>query len=428
MSAHLATLSFLATVGAPSASIRFIADDYPAAEKRALAEKKLIAVDVWATWCHSCLSMKNFVLTDPELGKLADTHVWLALDYDLEKNAGFLQSYPVDVFPTFLVVDPAAQRVVSRWAGSGSVEEMLRFFAEAGQRDTSPLQAGRRAMALRKYEEAQALFTAALASERSPGLRTEILSAAIEAASRVDPERCLALGRDHLLEIETTAPGMDFVAMFAGCVAGVKDAEQKRALWSSIRDRLIAAQKAGLGRLSPDDRSTIYDTLTNAHRALGDAKAATGVVEAHLRELEAAAREAKTAEARATFDAYRLACYLDLKRYAEAEKMLTASEKALPSDFNPPWRLAVLYHAQGKSEAGLAAIERALTRGYGPRRARLHTTKIDLLLQKKDYAGALTAIQAARQDLARLDPALIRKAWTDQLGAREQEARAKLGS
>lgn len=424
----LATFALLATLGAPPASLPFIADDYPGAERRALAEKKLIAVDVWATWCHSCLSMKNFVLKDPELAKLADTHVWLALDYDQEKNAAFFQSYPIDVFPTFLVVDPAAKKVVSRWAGSGSVEEMLRFFAEAGQESDSPLQAGRRAMALRKYEEAEALFLSALASEKSPERRTEILSAALESTSRSDPERCLALGREHLDRVSNTAPGMDFVAMFAGCVAGLDDAERRKALWTSIRDRLLAAQKAGLGRLSPDDRSTVYDTLTSAHRALGDAKAATKVVEAHLRDLEGAAKKSKTAEARATFDAYRLACYLELKRYAEAEKMLTASEKALPNDFNPPWRLAVLHHAQGKSDAGLAAIERALTKGYGPRRARLHTTKIDLLLQKQDYAAALAAIEAARQDLARLDPALIRKAWTEQLAAREQEARAKLGS
>jgi hypothetical protein len=70
------------------------------------------------------------------------------------------------------------------------------------------------------------------------------------------------------------------------------------------------------------------------------------VVAAHARELEAGAKSAETAEARATFDAYRLACYLDLKRYADAEAMLAASEAALPADFNPPWRLAVLYHAQ----------------------------------------------------------------------------------
>jgi hypothetical protein len=69
-----------------------------------------------------------------------------------------------------------------------------------------------------------------------------------------------------------------------------------------------------------------------------------------------------------------------------------------------------------------------MAKGYGPRRARLHTTKIDLLLKKTAYKDALAAIEVARKDLARMDPALIRKAWTDQLDAKEREARAKLAS
>lgn len=412
---------------AQSPTLSFIEDDFAKAEAAALSSGKLIAVDVWATWCHSCLSMKNFVLKDAEFEKIADTHVWLALDYDLEKNASFFQRYPVDVFPTFLVVDPKEKKVVSRWAGSGSVEEMLRFFAEAGKSPSDPLQAARRVMAMRQYEEAEKLFAAALVSEKERARRTEVLSGLAEATSRTSSARCAELGRLHLDEVDDTAPGMDFVAMVAACAGQLEDAEQKKSLWTRIRDRLLRAQKAGMKKLSPDDRSTVYDTLAAAHRALGEPKAAVQVVKAHARELEAAAKKAKTPEARATFDAYRLACYLELERFAEAEKMLSASEKALPEDFNPPWRLAVLYHAQGKVEPGLLAIERALAKGYGPRRARLHTTKIDLLMKKEDHAAALTAIEAARKDLARLDPALVRKAWTDQLSAKEREVKARRG-
>ena len=372
--------------------------------------------------------MKNFVLTDPEFKKVADMHVWLALDYDLEKNAAFFQSYPVDVFPTFLVVDPKAKKVVSRWAGSGTVEQMLRFFAEASRDSADPLNAGRQAMATRNYEEAEKLFASALTSEKARARRTEILAALIEAASRNSPLRCAELGLLHMDETDDTAPGIDFVAWAAGCADRIEDGEKKKVLWTKVRDRLGRAQRAGLSKLSTDDRSGVYDTLASAHAALGDENAKKKVYEAHAKELEAGAKKAKTAEARATFDAYRLACYLELGRYADAEKMLTASEAALPKDFNPAWRLAVLYHAQGKVEPGLAAIERALSKGYGPRRARLHTTKIDLLLKKGANQDALLAIETARKDLARLDPALVRKAWTDQLDAKEQEVRGKLKS
>lgn len=425
MSSALAATLLPALLAAPVGPLPFVEDDHLRAEKIAIESGKLIAVDVWATWCHTCLSMKNFVLTDPEMKKLADAHVWLSLDYDLEKNARFFQAYPVDVFPTFLVIDPKAKKVVSRWAGSGTVEQMLRFFAEASGNLTDPLSAGRQAMATRNYEEAEKLFASALASEKTPARRTEILAALIEAASRNSPKRCAELGLLHMDTTDDTAPGIDFIAWTAGCAEQLEDAEQKKALWTRVRDRLLRAQKAGLRNLSPDDRSAVYDTLASAHGALGDEKAKRKVFEAHARELEAAAKKAATPEARATYDAYRLACYLELGRHADAEKMLRASEASLPKDFNPSWRLAVLYHAQGKVELGLAAIERALSKGYGPRRARLHTTKIDLLLKKGAHKEALVAIEAARKDLARLDPALIRKTWTEQLDAKEQEARGK---
>ena len=68
----LGALTALVTAAAPSASgIRWVEDDWPAARAQAKRDKKLVAVDVWATWCHTCLSMKNYVLTEPELAPLA---------------------------------------------------------------------------------------------------------------------------------------------------------------------------------------------------------------------------------------------------------------------------------------------------------------------------------------------------------------------
>src|SRR5262245_57560515 len=110
-------LPLLGLLAVSAEPLPWVHDDWAAAKKQAIAEKKLVAVDVWATWCHTCLSMKNYILKEPPLAKVAKQHVWLSLDYDLEKNAAFFTRFPIGVFPTFLVVDPEREEIVARWPG-----------------------------------------------------------------------------------------------------------------------------------------------------------------------------------------------------------------------------------------------------------------------------------------------------------------------
>src|SRR5262245_21251461 len=77
----------------------FIHDDFPAALEQAKRRGKPIFVDAWAPWCHTCLSLRAFVLTDPALAKVADDFVWLSIDTELEKNASFVARYPHDALP-----------------------------------------------------------------------------------------------------------------------------------------------------------------------------------------------------------------------------------------------------------------------------------------------------------------------------------------
>ena len=56
---------------APSQGITFIEDDYEGAKKRALAEHLPMFVDAWAAWCHTCLSMKEYVWGDAALSAVA---------------------------------------------------------------------------------------------------------------------------------------------------------------------------------------------------------------------------------------------------------------------------------------------------------------------------------------------------------------------
>src|SRR5258708_17788549 len=125
------SLFFAASVaGSP---LPLIEDDYPKALEQARAKHKPLFIDFSATWCHSCLSMQRYVLADPGMKPVADSMVWLAIETEAEKNKQVVDEFPLDVWPTFLVVDAENGKVLARWLGSGSVQE-IRAFVQEGAR------------------------------------------------------------------------------------------------------------------------------------------------------------------------------------------------------------------------------------------------------------------------------------------------------
>src|SRR6476661_7026207 len=67
--------------------IAFVHDDYPAALGLARASGRPLFVDVWAPWCHTCMSMKEYVLPDAKLARLAGEFVWAMIDLERPENA-----------------------------------------------------------------------------------------------------------------------------------------------------------------------------------------------------------------------------------------------------------------------------------------------------------------------------------------------------
>ena len=120
-------------MAANASGIRFIEDDYPAALTQARKEQKPVLVDTWASWCHTCLSMQRFVFPDPGLRPVKDAVVWLSIDGENPKNNAFLDRFPLDAWPTFLVIEPRGERVVGRWIGAASVND-FRGFVQEGAR------------------------------------------------------------------------------------------------------------------------------------------------------------------------------------------------------------------------------------------------------------------------------------------------------
>jgi tetratricopeptide (TPR) repeat protein len=88
----------------------------------------------------------------------------------------------------------------------------------------------------------------------------------------------------------------------------------------------------------------------------------------------------KPLEVALAYDWARTDALIALDRAAEALPFLIEHERAAPSNYNPPQQQARCFKALGRWEEGLAAIERALSIAYGPRKAGFLTLKADLLL------------------------------------------------
>ena len=179
----------------------FIENDYATARSLAKKQGKLLFVDAWADWCHTCLSMKHFVLTDPLLAPLGSELVYLAIDTEQPSNQAFLQRFPITSLPTILVLD-AQEQVMARWTGAMTAKELsVRLHELLTQQhaqvpkltEADRLAAqGNSQAAAQRYEEAL----------MEPGARPRALSGLIQAlAATGQTERCIEVYQQHAQQL-----------------------------------------------------------------------------------------------------------------------------------------------------------------------------------------------------------------------------------
>ncbi len=384
---------------APAGPVRFVEDGVPAAIAKASAERKLLFVDVWAPWCHSCLSMKNFVLNDPSLHGLEDRVVFAAIDSDRPENAAFLARHEGKAWPTYFVLDPATDKVLGYWAGSGSLREMRALMEESLELRSS----GGRDPASRAFAEARAAHAAGDLTQAAAGYeralaaappswpnRSAALVAWIEALAGAKAwAACAKLAQDHLPEIQgSSAPG-DAASYLLTCADRLPAGPEQTSARAVAVERLRAFAAHPPPDASVDDRQDVLATLAEGLQHSGDKAGARKAQEDRIALLEQAARAAKTPEEAQTFDYARAGAYAFLGRDAEAVAMLEQRERELPGSYEPPARLAGVLLRMGRLPEALAAVDRALGHAYGPRKARYLKLRADILAKQGDAAGAL---------------------------------------
>jgi thiol-disulfide isomerase/thioredoxin len=386
-----ALLAALISTAPVSSGPTFIENDYPKALAKAKAAKKLLFVDAWAPWCHSCVVMRETVTNQPAFKAFEDDVVFASIDTERATAAAFLEKYPVTVWPTLFFIDPSNETLRFRWAGSVDAAQMKSLLAAAKQTDQKVVDAdtlfakGDSAGAAEKF----------MAARKSGDDNTRISMSLISALAFAHQSELCAKTANEVGPRFATRPDQLFAATSGlGCALELASGPAKKALLTSLVDQTKALIAVPDG-LMADDVSSAYEVLVDERAEAKDQGGAIALGKAWLEFLDVVAAHAKTPAARAAFDAHRVLAAITAKQPEHLIAPLMLSEKEFPLDYNPPARLALLYQEQGKLDEALTAITRALGKCEGPRKLRLFSIQAGVLEKKGDAAGQKKAIASA---------------------------------
>jgi len=393
----------------------FIDDDFGKALKAAKAQKKLLFVDAWAPWCHTCVAMKEQVFTRESFKAFEKDVVFASVDTEKTKSAAFLEKYPINVWPTLLFIDPAKETVVLKWLGSADEAQMKSLLeaakggAGATREADDALGAGNVDLAAQKY---QAAVQGGDTSSRT------VLSALAALTLAKQNEVCARTVIEQLPSLTAPADRVAALTWGIGCATELPEGKGR----TTTLDLLVGEglKALSLGGVLPDDTSGLYEVLVSEREAAKDGDGAKALAAKWLGFLEGEAGKAKSAAERAVFDPHRVNAALASGQAAKMIEPLQQSEKDFPKDYNPAARLALIYRELGQLDDALKAIDRALPRCQeGPRKLRLFDVKASVLEKKGDaaarkktleealkYARALPKAQVSEKRLAALEAEL----------------------
>lgn len=366
--------------------------------------------------------MHSFVYTDEVLARHAGRFVWLSLDGDKPQNAAFMEKYPTDIWPNTMIIDSVAEKPVVRWVGSMLVAQVIQLFDDgeasiAGVAPTPADAALARADKLYaggKFTEATQAFREAL--ELAPDSWAKRMRA-IEALLYVLRDSAQFDGCSEAARKEVPSLG-DGTKSYAVCAnIGLESAlkgseaiawrkETVLVLEQAVRSALRKTKKEDL---SGDDRSYLYANLVKVREALGDREGKEALAREWYDYLVEESARTPTAAGRSVYDAHRLAAALAMGEPGVVLPALEESEAAMPEDFNPPARQAVVYRELAKRatqswsvwDKALAASDRAMAKVYGARRLQVLWDRANIHIarakQELDRAIRLSDLRAARR-------------------------------
>jgi tetratricopeptide (TPR) repeat protein len=357
--------------------------------------------------------MRARVFTDAALAEHAGRFAWLAIDVEDSKNAAFLQKFPWEAVPTFMVVDPATENVVYKWLGTADVPQLVRRFDEAeramtgasGDAAATALAEADRLYGADKKAEAVAAYRRAIDAggeswpERARAAESMMLALALSAGG----QPCAKAAIDEAPRLPRGPAFANVVSTGLSCALDADKNEDWRAPAIAAVEPLVR-EALSLPNLLGDDRSGLYATLVQARDEAGDEAGKKQLAGQWFSFLEQVTAGAKNAEERLAYDSHRVSAALILGDPARALPALEASARDLPDDYNPPARMAVILREMGRYDEALAASARALAKAYGPRKIGIYEARAAIYEKKGDPAAAKKTIADAIAHARTLPP------------------------
>lgn len=356
--------------------------------------------------------MRAHVLVDARLGKLAGRFVRLDVNTEEPRNAPFLARFPVDVWPSLLVVDPATDRVLARRGGTATAGEILALAAEAeasrraaGTGAAAALARAEALVAARRHAEAATAFREALrAGGRAIPGRSRAGEGLVQSLGYAgDLDGCAAAAREVLGWLPAGAVRVRVAATGLACALGEDEGPARDGALGALEP--VARRALDDPGALADDRSWLFDVASQARAARDDEAGVRALAARWLAFLEREAARATTPAGRAALDGQRLQAALRLGEPGRALAALLASERDLPGDFVPPSNLAVLYLELGRPADALAAADRALALARGPRRIRVLVVRARAAQALGRRPAAIETLRGALSEAAALPEA-----------------------
>lgn len=100
--------------------------------KKAKAEKKLIFMDAYTTWCGPCKALQTRVFPDKAVGDYFNSNfVNAKIDMESGEGPALAAKYRVQAYPTLFFIDPNSGKVVHQAMGFRQAPELISIAKQA---------------------------------------------------------------------------------------------------------------------------------------------------------------------------------------------------------------------------------------------------------------------------------------------------------